>query len=149
MVSGAAVDKGMGTTGVVAHHAADAAAVAGGGLGAEKEAKRFEEDVQFVAHHTWLYPCPTLSFVDFEDVVEVSADVYHDTIADNLARYAGAASTRNEMSVAATCFGDKLDNVFFVFGISHPERQLAIGGSIGGVGNAMKVVGKNLHVVVG
>ena len=42
MVAGAAVDERVGAAGVVAHHAADAAAVAGGGLGAEEEAVGFE-----------------------------------------------------------------------------------------------------------
>ena len=48
MMSGAAIDEGMRSAGVVTEHAADAAAVAGGGLGAEKESVGFQSEVEFV-----------------------------------------------------------------------------------------------------
>ena len=102
MVAGAAIDKGVGAAGVVAHHAAYAAAVAGGGFGTEEKPVGFEEEVEFVAHHAGLDPYPALLLVELEYVVEVPTNVYYNAVAHHLTGYAGAARAGDKAGVAAT-----------------------------------------------
>ena len=73
------------------------------------------------------------------------ADVHHDAVAYHLPRNAGAASAGYEVSVEPFGFVDKLHYLLFVFRIGHAPRQFTIGGSVGGVGNAVQAVGENLH----
>jgi hypothetical protein len=107
---------------------------------------RLEKNVELIAHHTWLHPHPFLFFVEFEDVVEIAADIHNNAIAHNLSGYAGATSTRNETGVSTTSLFNQFDDFGFVFGIGNAYGHFAIGGSIGGIGDAVEGVGEDFHV---
>ena len=140
MVTSAAIYQGVGSARVVAHHAADAAAVACGGLGAEEEAVGLEGFVQFVAYHARLYPYPPFAFVKFQYAAKVAADIHDDAVAHHLTGDACAAGTRDEVGASAASLCYQLDDVILVFGVGDAERQLAIDGCVGGVGYSVETV---------
>ena len=143
VVASATVDERVGAAGVVAEHAADAASVAGGGLGAEKEAVGFEGEVEFVANHAGLDPRPTLGGIYFENVVEVTADIDDDAAADDLAGDGGATGARDEGGVVFMRIANEFGDVILFLGEGHAQGQLAVGTCIGGVGYAVEAVGEN------
>ena len=121
-MAGATVDKRVGAAGVVAHHAAYAAAVGGGCLGAEEETVGFERFVEFVAHHSGLHPYPALLNVNLYDMVEMTAYVYDNAVADYLTCNAGAACAWYEVGVVATSLSDELNDVVLILWISNTKR---------------------------
>src|SRR5690606_38589137 len=78
MFTGGAIHDGGGAAGVIPHHTADHGPVGRGGNGAEEEAVRFEEAVQFIPYHAWLHPYPAFFFVKFQDLGKVLRHIHHD-----------------------------------------------------------------------
>ena len=147
MVSRAAVNQRVGSAGVVSIHAAYAAAVACGGLGGEKESVGFKCQVQLVTHYTGLHPYPAFFSIDFKYFVQMTADVCHDAIAYHLSSDRGSSSTRYDMSLSFACGFYQLFYILDRLRISHSHRQLTVSARIRGVGNAVKVVGEELHLL--
>ena len=102
MVACATINQRVRAARIVAHHSTNAAAVAGRGLGAEKQPVGLEGGVQLVANHPRFYPCPTLLCVNLEDMVPVTADVDDNACAHHLASKRCAASARNEVCLSPT-----------------------------------------------
>ena len=75
----------------------------------------------------------------------MAADVHDNTVAHHLTGYAGAAGTGDEVGVEAACFMDELYDFRFVFWKSHGFGHFAIGGGIGGIGDAVQRVGVDGH----
>ena len=100
MMTCAAIDKGMGAAGIVAEHAAYAATVACGGLGTEEESVRFQGEVEFVEDDARLHPCPAFFSIDFQDLLEMFADVDHYAAAHHLSSDGGSSRSRYEMGLS-------------------------------------------------
>ncbi len=79
-----AIDQGMGAAGVVADHAADHAAIRGGGLGAEEETMGFEIEVEFIQDHAGLHANPVFGHVQFHNGVHESGNIDDYASADHL-----------------------------------------------------------------
>ena len=116
----------MRSTGVIAHHTADAASVRSGGLGAEKEPVWLAGDVQLVAYHTGFYQGVAFLGVDLQDPVHMLTDVRYDTVADDLSGNGCTACTSDEVRVATTGFVYQPHDVILVLGVSNPVRDLAV-----------------------
>ena len=65
------------------------------------------------------------------------ADVDYDAVAHHLAGDGSAASSRDEMGFLFACFLNEIDNILFIFWECHALWYFTIGGSIGGVRDAM------------
>ena len=141
VVACAAVDQRVGAAGVVAHHAADAAAVAGGCLGAEEQAVGLEVGVELVAHHAGLDTGPAFVGVDLEDAGEVAADVGHDARTHDLTGHRGAAGAGDEVGVALAGQRQQFDDVVGVLGVGDAQWHLAVDRAVGRVGNLVQTVG--------
>ena len=141
MMACASIYKGVRTAGIIAEHAADAATVAGGGFGAEEQAVWLQSKVQLIQDDTWLHSRPTFFLVDFQYFLEMLADVDHDTASHHLTSDGSATSSWDEMGLAFACRLGQVDNILFVFGISHRLGYLTISRRIGGVGDAVQRVG--------
>jgi len=145
MMAGASIDERMGATRVVAHHATDAATVAGGCFGAEEKPVGFEKEVELVAHHARLDPDPPFVGVELKDAVEVAADVYNNAVAHNLTGNAGASGAGDKMCATAAGFGYELFDVVLVLRIGHGKGHLAVGGGVSGIGYAVQNIGVEVH----
>ena len=136
----AAVDQRMGAAGIVAEHAADAAAVAGRCLRAEMQSVRLEGKVELVPHHTRLHAGPPLLLVDLQDLVP-PLDVNHNPLAHDLPGHGSPGRTGDEAGVQAPGFIHQLNYVLRAFRIRHAPRHLPIDGGIRRVGNLVQRVG--------
>src|SRR6185312_13868104 len=86
MFAGAAVNDRVGSTRIVADHAADHGAVGGGSLGPEHEAVRLQEQVQFIADDARLDPYPTFRRIELQYPCEMFGNIHHYPAAHYLAR---------------------------------------------------------------
>ena len=111
-------------------------------LRAEEEAVGCQGEVEFVEDDTGLHPCPSFFGVDFQDFLEMLADVDHNTAAYHLSRNRSASRPRDEMGIPLLGFLDEIDDVLFVFREGNALGYLAIGRGIGSIGNAVERVGQ-------
>ena len=85
MMSGAPVNQRVRSAGIVAQHAADATAVAGRSFRAEKKSVRLKGKVEFITHHSWLNPGPSLSSINLKNPVPMPGNIANDAASHHLA----------------------------------------------------------------
>ena len=89
-----AVDNRVRARRVIAGHAADGGAIAGGGVGAEEKSQRAQVGVEVILDDARLNTRPALVGVDLQDLVQVFRKIHHHGMPHRLPGQAGAAAAR-------------------------------------------------------
>ena len=89
-----AVDNGVRTRGIVAHHAADRRAIGGRRVRAKQKSHGFQVKVQLLLNHAGLDDSPLLFSIHLENAIQVFRHVDDDGFADRLPRQTRPATAR-------------------------------------------------------
>jgi hypothetical protein len=122
--------------GVVADHAAESAAVVGGGIGAEGEVVFFGGGAEVIEDDSRLDAGRAANGIDFEDLIHVGGEIEDD---GNVAALSGegcasAAAEQRRAELAAEC--DRGLNIVRIARQHYSDRNLAVVGAVGGVESA-------------
>ncbi len=123
----------IGTTGIIANHAADHRPVGSGSFGPKEQTMRFQKHVQFITDHAGLHPHPFLFRIQFDDLCKIFGYIYDNTIAHYLSCQWG--TRRSGYQRCFFCAG-KMNEFFNIVNWprhGYRQRHLPVGRGIGGI----------------
>ena len=120
MVDRLAIDNGVRAGRVIAGHAADGGAIAGGGVRAEEKSQRAQVGIEFILDDARLDARPTLVGVHLQDLIHVLREIHHHGMPHRLPGQAGAAAAWQHRDLVATGDVHRGDDIALVVGMTTP-----------------------------
>ena len=128
---------------IVADHAADIRAAAGGHVGRELQSVPSRFGIEHVEHDARLDPRGLPVRIDFENTIQITAEIDDHARADRLPRQAGAAAAGNDRPTLRARPGDRLGHVGGRAGKHDGAGVDLIDASVGAVERAVVIVAVN------
>jgi len=135
----------MRTAGIVAEHAAHAAAAGRRSLRAEEKSIGLEGRIEHVPDDAGLCADPFFLRIDLQDPVEMPRHVDDDAVAHHLAGDGRPAGARNQVRTLPRGQRDQILDVLHRFRIRDAFRNLPVGARIGRISDLVQAVGEYLH----
>ena len=133
MVQGLAVDHRVGAAGVVANASADAGTVGCGGIGGVLQTVDRQLPVELVQDDSRLDPDPHFLGVDFDNLVQILAEVDDDGMVHGLPGQAGASGAGQDWNVVLLGYFHHCQHVVHGPGDHHPHRLHLVDAGVGAV----------------
>ena len=114
MVDGHAVAHRTHARRIVGDHTADIGTVLRGRIGREMHAVRFEQSVEFVAHHPRLDSHPAFIEIQLQHAGQVFGDIQNYRLTDGLSGQAGTAAARQQRQTQLGALPDRLEGVLAI-----------------------------------
>ena len=111
MIACAAVDNGVGSTGIIADHAAHHRAIGGGSFRAKQIPLGFEKEIEFIAHDTGLHPHAASSGIKGKNAIQMASQINHDAMADHLTGEGCARTTGDQTGLMFAGEADEFTHV--------------------------------------
>lgn len=112
MVDRLSIDDGMGTGGVVSHHAAESGAIRGRRIGAEEKSRRLQMQVKLFLHHSWLDESPAFLRVHVQHAIQVLGHVHDHSLADCLTGQTCASSSWKDGNIEIARYFHRREDIF-------------------------------------